>query len=720
MLLSRYNKMLFACGLLLAVAGNPLFAQNGKNTRKGLRPVPEKKAEGLFLLADGKKDSVVLRWVPSSDILWKMGNKYGYTIERFTVLRKGKVVPNGNKLSKQLTPEPLKPWSHAALEKLVQKNDYAGVLDEALYGNDFNIQMKSESPSEIINQVQQAQNRFSFALLVCDFSPAVARAAGLRFVDKKPVAGERYIYRVKIAMPDSLRTTVRYKPGVTMLGPEEAFLKPAIQGLKGQFGNKAVALSWDLEMLHGIYTAFNIQRSENGGPFVQVNVHPFLPMSTTKDADKFAYYVDSLKANYTPYEYRITGISPFGETGNYSDTVRGEGLSVMDYRPFFDTIYLSGNGSSATIKWTLPDSIVKNLSGIYISRAPKHQGPYTDINEQPFAPQQQEAVDPLVTNTSNYYRIRLKQKDGQQITSLPWYLPKEDSIPPAIPAGLQGETNAKGIANIHWQPNIEKDLIGYRLYRSQVRTGEYVEITKGPYTDTTFIDTLNLSFTNPEIYYKIISVDHYYNSSDYSQPVAIRRPDTVAPAPVVIAKLERKDTLVNLSFLPSPSEDVASYALYRCSKEDGKRELVAIYPVSSQEEAFSCSDEPPYANMGKTLAYEIEAGDSAGNKAVTRSGNLFYETGFRKPVQAVQGVADREHKKIRLTWQYESADIDQFVVYRAVNDDGKFMSYAVLPGNVLSFEDVDLHISNNYRYKVKAVFKNGIESRLTKETTVSY
>ena len=716
---------LLLAGLLLWIGSSRLCAQNSgtparhRGPQKGLRPPSHEKAPGLYLLADGKRDSVVLRWVPSTDILWKMGNKYGYIVERFTVIRNGKVVPGGNKQAKLLTSEPLRPWSKQAMSKLVDKDEYAGVVEEAMYESDFNIKMKSESPKEIMAQVEQSQNRLGFALLVCDFSPLVARAAALRLVDRRPLAGERYIYRVKIALPDSLRQTITYQPGVTMLGPEEAFLRPSIQDLKAQFGNREVALSWNQEMLHGVYTAYNIERSVSGGPFVRVNQHPFLQMTTSKGSDKYAYYVDSLTENYLPYSYRITGITPFGDLGGWSDTVRGEGLSRLEYRPFFDSIFLSGSGNSAVIRWTLPDSIRRQLAGIYIARAPKNQGPYTDINKDPYSPEQREAVDPLVTGNSNYYRLRLVQKDGRQISSLPYYLPKADSIPPAIPVGLQGVSDRRGIARIHWRPDTEKDLKGYRLFRSQVEKGEYVEITKGPITDTAFTDTLNLSFTNPFVYYRVIALDHYYNSSDYSAPLSVRRPDTIPPMPALITGLVRKDTQVYLSFLPSPSDDVSQYTLYRYDKDDHSREVVAIFPAGGRSDFF-CTDEPAAARLGSTLVYEIEVADSAGNRAASHSGELFYETGFRRPVRNLQAVADRDHRKILLSWAYDLKGVDKFILYRAVEGRQGFLSCATLAGNALGYEDANLHISNTYKYKIKAVMKNGIESVMTKEVIVSY
>jgi hypothetical protein len=706
---------LFVC-LFLTVR---VSAQKGHQPQKGLRPPSHEAAPALYLLADGRKDSVVLRWVPSSDILWKMGNKYGYIVERFTVIRNGKLIPNGNKQPKLLTSAPLRPWTQQAMNKLVETDEYAAVVEEALYSEDFNVKMKAESPSEIVAQVQQSQNRFGFALLVCDFSPVVARAAALQLVDKKPVANERYIYRVRIALPDSLQQRIPYKPGVTMISPAEVFLRPAIRDLKAEFGNRAVTLNWDQNKLHGVYTAFNIERSANGGPFVKLNQQPFMQMTTSKGNGKYAYYVDSLPDNYIPYAYRVTGVTPFGDNGAWSDTVRGEGVSRLDYHPFFDSIYLTPSGSSAILRWKLPDSIRQRISGIYVARASKNQGPYSDINKAAFPPEQSEALDPMVTGTSNYYRLRLVEKGGRQISSLPYYLPKEDSIPPGVPLGLQGISDRMGITRIHWQPNTEKDLKGYRLFRSQVKTGEYMEITKGFISDTAFTDTLNLGLINPYVYYKIIALDHYYNTSDYSTPLAVRRPDTIPPMPPVFTGVNRKDTTVYLSFIPSADKDVRSYNLYRYNKEEKKRELVAVFPVQGREET-TCTDEPAASQLGKMLVYELEVLDSSDNRSAVRSGDLFYETGFRRPVQLVKAAADRNGRKIRLSWSYELRDIDKFIVYRAVNDNPHFQSYATLAGNALEFEDQDLHVSNTYKYKVKAVLKSGIESLMTKEMTVSY
>ncbi len=57
-------------------------------------------------LADARPDSrtIRLRWSPASYIAWEMGNKYGYTVERFTITSNGELVQQPKPLL--LTPQP--------------------------------------------------------------------------------------------------------------------------------------------------------------------------------------------------------------------------------------------------------------------------------------------------------------------------------------------------------------------------------------------------------------------------------------------------------------------------------------------------------------------------------------------------------------------------------------------------------------------------------------
>jgi uncharacterized protein len=60
----------------------------------------------VAILSKSKADGVWLRWAPADPANWQLGNKYGYTIERFTLFSNGDMVPGSQTI---ITPTPLKP-----------------------------------------------------------------------------------------------------------------------------------------------------------------------------------------------------------------------------------------------------------------------------------------------------------------------------------------------------------------------------------------------------------------------------------------------------------------------------------------------------------------------------------------------------------------------------------------------------------------------------------
>jgi hypothetical protein len=76
-------------------------------------------------------DSILLRWAPTDKEIWKLGNQYGYVVERYTILRKGELTDDKARLL--LTPTPLQPapieiWEPHEDEK------YAAIAAQCIFG----------------------------------------------------------------------------------------------------------------------------------------------------------------------------------------------------------------------------------------------------------------------------------------------------------------------------------------------------------------------------------------------------------------------------------------------------------------------------------------------------------------------------------------------------------------------------------------------------------
>ena len=89
-------------------------------------------ADEIKVLARPYLDSITLRWAPKDLDAWIKGNRFGYTIERYTLIREKEVLSKPEKkiiTSSLMMPRPLNEW-----EALVTRNKYAAIAAQALYG----------------------------------------------------------------------------------------------------------------------------------------------------------------------------------------------------------------------------------------------------------------------------------------------------------------------------------------------------------------------------------------------------------------------------------------------------------------------------------------------------------------------------------------------------------------------------------------------------------
>src|SRR5690606_14306047 len=97
-------------------------------------------------------------------------------------------------------------------------------------------------------------------------------------------------------------------------------------------GDKSVMLKWDFESYAEHYTSFMIERSEDDGKtFKPVSDKPITSLNEKAEESPVGsmFYIDTLADNNTEYQYRIAGVSLFGETGPYSKIVKGRGKTIL-------------------------------------------------------------------------------------------------------------------------------------------------------------------------------------------------------------------------------------------------------------------------------------------------------------------------------------------------------------------------------------------------------
>jgi len=676
------------------------FAQNG--TAQSGEP-------SIRVLAKSKKDGIWLRWAPINPTVWQLGNQYGYVVERFTLKSNGDLE---NPLGEKLTPAPLRVYPPSALDKLSATIKEASVIKELVYGKNVTTPFKPDNPASVLSRNKEMENIFGVALLVCDMDIQVAEAAGLFIKDPDVKKGAKYIYRISIPYQNKQLTI---EPGILVTDfTEEKELAPP-SGLNAKFDNHKATLNWSTLLDRGIYSAYHIEKSEDGKSFSRITNLPYVHMSTSLQSES-AFFVDSLQQNSKTYYYRIVGLTPFGEIGPGTQIVSGEGKDDLSGLLVIREGKVASGSNKVNLKWEFPQGLTNQINGFAVLKSNGPSEKFSEATKIPLSPDKREFEDELGFNNTYYIVVALEKNGAERVRSFPFLVQMEDITPPKIPSGLSGIIDKNGTVKLTWLPNNEKDLKGYRVFMANKPAEEFVEVTKSILADPTYIDTVNTHVLNRKTYYKVVSLDKSFNASDYTAYLELLKPDVIAPSPPAFTRAEMLEGKIILEWENSVSDDVARYTLFRKSKSDTSALKLAEWVASSDKKNF----EDKTVIIGQLYRYHLTAFDSTGNKATANSKDIFFETGYRAAVTLLKASVDRENKIISLQWNNGNKS-ERTIIYRKTNSD-PFTLYETVEGNAESFKDKgrNIHINNNYTYKIQLIFENGIKSLISSEIKVKF
>jgi hypothetical protein len=412
-------------------------------------------APAIAVIATADTDHIKLRWGPNAPLVWKYCNTYGYVIERHTIVRNGVILDTP--VIQRLNTEPLKPKPMAVWENFVAKNDLAGVAAQALYGDDFEVELEEGGNGmlAIINQSQVLEQRFTFALYAADQDFDVALFSGLAYRDRQVKQGEQYLYKVSVAVPRVQKPIVF---GSVYIGLQDYKPLPKPQEFTGVFGDKSVMLTWNYKLLEQSYTNYNLERSaDSGKTFQQINDTPIANLNTVNNelSDRIVF-LDSLPNNGISYQYRLKGISPFGDVGPASDIVEGKGIKRLSHSAALTEAKLHPNNISATLTWEYPPEGMETVAYFELNRSNTLREGY-QVHLSPIDKNKRSIV---VDNLSaiNYYTITTVGKDGSKVTSFPRMVQPVDDAPPSNPVGLTGTIDSTGVVTLLWQKILKSIL----------------------------------------------------------------------------------------------------------------------------------------------------------------------------------------------------------------------------------------------------------------------
>lgn len=656
----------------------------------------------LHLLGKSFGDSVVLRWGARNYTAWKTAGRGGYVLERIDL---ADLARNPEPKWERLNPTPIRPLTLEEWKGRYRPDDtLAGAAVQTLYG--AAVVTETDPFGSIYETYLQQENMHGFAMVLADMEPRLADGYGLRFIDRNVKPGASYLYRLYslAADPNQPIDTAIAAVAVTPFLPA-----PDVLSLTAAEDEQLVVLKWHRFEHADPFTGYFIERSSDGGKtFSRLKQTPFI--AAVGDAvgaatDTITYRIE-LERNYVPAHYRVVGVDPFGLVSQNSAVVfaMGRDRTAPKAPLVLPAQVVEGNGIE--VEWNLPPDIEADFDGLYVGRGFAPEGPFIAISERLPKDARRFVARNVDTLPPAYYVVGAVDTAGNLRNSVPVFGVLPDSIPPAVPEGLAGTVDSNGVVALTWNPCVESDLQGYRVFFANQEDHEFQQLTTDITTDTIFRDTLTLITLSETIYYKVTALDWNFNHSPFTATLALKKPDIIAPVPPVIVAVTPDERGVAIGWRRSPSGDALEHRLYRRKAgEEGWTTLAGIADPVRTDYIDSL------AEQGTLYEYALDVTDDDGN----RSGlsNIVtarpYDSGLRVGVSAVECRYDSAAGGMVVRWSYRPGSGGRIYLYRGI-DDREPSLLVSLEESAVEYVDREVYSGARYRYSLKVVTDDGGES----------
>lgn len=677
----------------------PLWAQvdtTGRltSTQEVTNPLPPDAADsisdpmptyGYSLLARSYGDSIVLRWAVDNSAAWLTGNKYGWRV--FRSGGSGDTTVGFIEISDHN--KPVKPMTLKEMtSRFPKSNKMAGIAAQALYGRNFNPEKLSVTKATdeqgmqnaIFRQYQEQTQRQIFAYMAAETDGQIASALGMRFVDRNVKKGEYYTYYLEPVYQSKLYvvglSTVSLECNKFERGIDEQMTEIDVV----QTNTRECIVRWHKNELSGYY----VERSLDGGKTWK-DLSGGVPTWSSSSSEEirqvygdsianwmndYVLFIDSLPLKSKAL-WRVRGFDAFGELTPWQTSMEFTLEDVTPPVPPMFTYIAPIENRYCQIEWSLEEN-TPDLKGFFISFSEDISGPW-DVITAPLRPTQFKYVDSLAGQRGRgYYRVFAVDSSGNTSYSVAAINHIEDVTPPARPKGLKAVADSTGRVFISWDKLTEKDLKGYKLLSANDIHHDFIPVFSVYTRDNYYIDSIDIRSLTKKIYYTLYATDYNNNVSKYSDTVEVELPDVVPPALCAVDRVIQSSDSVQVWWIPSASEDVWHYLVYRKPRGTVRWENIATIPSDklTADRLIYFVDKPQPSD--RPYSYCIEAIDSS-YLSSGRGAEIVatINGGMEVPLSIkLSGKFVKKSHSVSLEWNYKwtAKTEPRGLLYRSVGD----------------------------------------------------
>lgn len=528
--------------------------------------------------ARGYSNRIVLRYAPTSVILFSEANKNGYRVERADFV---KGLSNDKLVFTPIKGSPFKRFSNEQWEKAILQERTTDTVSAKLaalamaYSDpDVNASgdLLKEGLKSLKEQVNNADMKFGYSLIAANRSKIAAEALGVSVTDTDVIAGKSYVYKVSITTnnrPVYINVTCGSFSAITVRNDKLIKLTELDGAVNFNFPQSSK------------YYAFHVERSDDGGiSYQRLTKTPELNVKPIGFIGKLDFaYADTALTNYKQYHYRIKVATYYADELLLSHFIAIPRDKTPPPSPFLKSA-THVKPHQVELKWEIKEKGNEDLKGFTIKRGTEADGKFTLISTILSKTANSYIDEGFNKYGRNFYLVEAIDTAGNKSASYPAYVTLIDSVPPATPVISSARIDSLGKITIKIKPNSERDFMGYQLQKANAKDHEFsvvVETFKDSLGATTFtlVDSTTLNTLTKKIYYKVIAFDNHFNQSIPSAIIELKKRDTIPPVSPLLKDFLVTDTSVVLLFANSSSEDVVRNYLLR--KELGKAKYDTVF-----------------------------------------------------------------------------------------------------------------------------------------------
>lgn len=314
----------------------------------------------------------------------------------------------------------------------------------------------------------------------------------------------------------------------------------------------------------------------------------------------------------------------------------------------------------------------------------------------------------LKPNTKYYYAFSavskfddLESRATNSITTITRQAPEQIAFVKAI-------SNLPRQIKLLWRPHTNTQISHYKIYRSKPSDKDWNELAtvKGR-LQAEFIDD---DLKDNVLYQYRITAYTFDDIKSLPSPTVKAQTKRLPSGPKNIVSTRNEPRKITLTWMPSPSEDIIKFKLYKSSSKNGGFKFVRAI----NKNIFTYTDKTE--NDGELAYYKIRAVDED-NLESSEHINSTEGMSLEKPKKPVVLLAQIQGQRAVLNWRANDNRADTYTVYKTIKK-GFFSSETIKFTNIkeLRFEDMDIKRGVEYKYSISAIDEFGIISEKTDET----